>query len=368
MPDFSAISDAMGQEIALGNTLHQWLIALAATVGVGLALHIARRLVTRHVRTLAARHPSDWLDAVSDLVHQTQPWFLAILSLYCGSRLLHLPDRSTTTSIVLTALLIQAALWGDALVGCFLMRQVKRRAETDAGGATTLAALGFVARSAIWTVIVLLILANLGVNVTAMVTGLGIGGVAVALAAQNILSDLFASASIVLDKPFLLGDFIIVGDDMGSVEHIGLKTTRVRSLSGEQLVFANSDLLKSRIRNMKKMNERRVQFSIGAAYETPVDKVAAIPNMLREAVESQPATRVDRSHFKQYGDSALIFEVVYYVLSADYNLYMDTQQAINLAIFRQFAQERIAFAYPTQTIYLQQVQQCAVDNNNSSAT
>jgi small-conductance mechanosensitive channel len=207
-----------------------------------------------------------------------------------------------------------------------------------------------VARFAIWTMMVLLTLANLGVDVTAMVAGLGIGGVAIALAAQNILGDLFASASIVLDKPFVLGDFIAVGEDMGTVEHIGLKTTRVRSLSGEQLVFANSDLLKSRIRNFKRMNERRAVFTVGVAYSTPADKVAAIPAILREAVQSQPSARCDRAHFTRYSDLALVFEVVYYVSSADYNLYMDIQQAINLTILRRFAEEQIGFAYQTRTV------------------
>jgi small-conductance mechanosensitive channel len=207
-------------------------------------------------------------------------------------------------------------------------------------------------RLALWSTVALLVLANLGIDVTAMVAGLGIGGIAVALAAQNILGDLFASASIVLDKPFVIGDFIIVGEDMGTVEHIGLKTTRVRSLSGEQLVFANNDLLKSRIRNFKRMNERRAAFGIGVTYQTPAEKLAAIPAMLREAVEAQSPTRFDRAHFKQYGDSALLFEVVYYVLSPDYNLYMDIQQAINLAVFRRFAEEQIEFAHPTYTVCL----------------
>ncbi len=256
-------------------------------------------------------------------------------------------------SATVIALLAQAALWGDALVRSYLMRQAKRRTETDAGVATTLLALAFLARTAVWSVVILLILANLGIDVTAMVAGLGIGGIAIALAAQNILGDLFASASIMLDKPFLLGDFIVVGADMGTVEHIGLKTTRVRSLSGEQLIFANSELLKCRIRNFKRMNERRIVFGIGITYETPAEQVAVIPAMFREAVESQSATRFDRAHFKRFGDSALEFEVVYYVLAADYNIFMDIQQAINLAILRRFAAERIAFAYPTQTLYLE---------------
>jgi len=294
------------------------------------------------------------LGAVVDLLKRTKGWLLLILSLYAGSVLLAVPDRAAriAASVAVMALLIQAALWGDALVKFFFLYRLRHRAETDASTATTLAALGFLARLAIWTLVVLLALANLGVDITAMVAGLGIGGVAVALAAQNVLGDLFASASIVLDKPFVLGDFIIAGQDMGTIEHIGLKTTRVRSLSGEQLVFPNHDLLTSRIHNYKRMSERRVLFSLGVTYQTPAEKLAAIPAMLRAAIEAQSSTRFDRAHFQQFGDSALVFEIVYYVLSPDYNLYMDIQQAINLAVFRRFAQEQIEFAYPTQTVYL----------------
>jgi len=198
----------------------------------------------------------------------------------------------------------------------------------------------------------LLALDNLGVNITALVAGMGIGGIAVALAAQNILGDLFASISIVLDKPFVINDFIIVGDYMGSVEHIGVKTTRIRSLSGEQIVFSNTDLLNSRVRNFKRMVERRVVFSFGVVYGTPAEKLEAIPGIVRGIIEAIDGTRFDRAHFAKYGDSSLDFEVVYFVVTGDYNVYMDIQQAINLAIYRSFEDEGLGFAFPTQTIFL----------------
>jgi small-conductance mechanosensitive channel len=207
-----------------------------------------------------------------------------------------------------------------------------------------------VGRALVWAVVGLLVLDNLGVDVTALVTGLGIGGVAVALALQNVLSDLFASLSIVLDKPFVVGDFIVVGDSMGSVEHVGLKTTRLRSLSGEQLVVSNSDLLGSRIRNYQRMSERRAVFQLGVTYETPPDKLRAIPAILRAVIEAQSATRFDRSHFKSYGAFSLDFETVYYVLTPDYNRYMDIQEAINLELLRHFTAHGIEFAYPTSTV------------------
>jgi len=166
------------------------------------------------------------------------------------------------------------------------------------------------------------------------------------------LSDLFASLSIIVDKPFVIGDFIVIGDLRGTVERIGLKTTRIRSLSGEQIVFSNSDLLSSRVRNYKRMYERRISFSIGVTYDTNPELLERIPKMIEKIVSSQPKVRFDRCHFKSFGDFALIFETVYYMLVPDYNAYMDTQQAINLSIAREFAEEGIEFAYPTQTIYL----------------
>jgi small-conductance mechanosensitive channel len=225
--------------------------------------------------------------------------------------------------------------------------------ETDPASVTTVSALGFVGKLVLWLVILLLALDNLGVDITGLIAGLGIGGIAIALAVQNILGDLFASLSIVLDKPFVIGDFIIVDNYLGTMEYIGLKTTRLKSLSGEQLVFSNSDLLTSGIRNFKRMYERRVVFTIEVVYQTPVEKLAAIPKMIREIIEKQEHTRFDRAHFKEYGPSSLDYEIVYYVRKPEYNVYMDIQQAINLEIFRRFEQEGIEFAYPTQTLFIQ---------------
>jgi small-conductance mechanosensitive channel len=190
------------------------------------------------------------------------------------------------------------------------------------------------------------------VNVTALITGLGIGGVAIALALQAVLGDLFASLSIVLDKPFVIGDFITVGEFAGTVEHVGLKTTRVRSLSGEQVIFSNSDLLNGRIRNFKRMSERRILFGVGVTYQTPLESLRKIPGMIRAIVEGQSKTRFDRCHFKGFGDSSFDIETVYFVLDPDYAVYMDIQQAINFEIIRQFTAEGITFAYPTRTLFV----------------
>jgi len=193
---------------------------------------------------------------------------------------------------------------------------------------------------------------NLGFNISAVVAGLGIGGIAIALAAQAILGDLFSYFVIFFDRPFEVGDFINVGDKVGTVEYTGIKTTRVRALSGEQLVFANTDLTNSRIHNFKKMEKRRVVFKLGVVYQTLADTLAEIPNLVKEIIEKQPDTTFDRGHFATYGDFSLNFEFVYFVLSSDYVKFMDTQQRINLEIYKEFENRGIEFAYPTQTLFV----------------
>jgi len=209
-----------------------------------------------------------------------------------------------------------------------------------------------VVKVVVWGIAVTFFLDNLGFKISAVIAGLGIGGVAVALAAQAVLKDLFSYFAILFDRPFETGDFIILGDYLGTIENIGIKTTRVRSLGGEQLVFSNTDLTSSRLRNYKRMQKRRVSFKLGVTYQTPTAKLKAIPDMIEKAIGNVSDTVFDRAHFFSYGDFSLVFEVVYYVLSADYNKYMDIQQSINFGIKEAFDKEKIEFAYPPQTLYL----------------
>ena len=359
MSGWDYIVDILYRQDHWGNSFLRWLIVVAAALAGFVVLRLVRRLLVRHATRLATADAGagNWFRGVERVVGQTKTWFLLILAAICGGGFLfptNTMEWKTLAAVTIVAFLIQAAFLADAALLFAVARYAERHKDVDAASVTTLSAMGFLGRLAIWTAAVLLALANMGVDVTAMIAGLGIGGVAVALAAQNILGDLFASASIVLDKPFVLGDFIVVGDEMGAVEYIGLKTTRLRSLSGEQLIFSNADLLKSRIHNYQRMAERRVQFTVGVDYDTPYEKVAAVPAMLRKCVEAQKPVRFDRAHFVRYGDWALTFEVVYYVLSADNNVSMDIQQAINLELFRRFAEEKIDFALPTRTVYQRQ--------------
>jgi len=339
----------------LGNSVQEWLIALAVAGLALIVLYLARRLGVSRLTALAKQTDNIWDDAVVDMLARTRRPFIYIVALFLGSLALSIAGeyRKIAYSIAAITLLVQGGLWLNSLLLFWLKQDREERRKTDPASVAAVNAMGFVGRLALWAVVLLLVLDNLGIDVTALVAGLGVGGIAVALAVQNILGDLFASLSIVLDKPFTIGDFLIIDDHMGSVENIGLKTTRLRSLSGEQLVFSNTDLLKSRIKNYGRMFERRVVFTIGVTYQTPHDKLRRIPEIIRAAIEEQESVRFDRSHFRSYEDSSLAYETVYFVLSPDYNLYMDIQQAINLRIYQRFEAEGIEFAYPTQTLYIE---------------
>jgi len=338
----------------LGNGPVQWAIAAAVFVVVGLFVRVALKVLLGRMEALARRTQTDLDDLVAELVRKTKNVFVLIVAFWLASQTLVLSDATDQRigRLVAIALVVQMAFWGTGIAAHLIDRYRRRQLEIDPSAATAIGAMAFIARVAVWSIAGLVILDNLGIDITALVTGLGIGGVAVALALQNVLSDLFASLSIVLDKPFVVGDFVVVGDFLGTVEYVGLKTTRLRSLSGEQIVFSNSDLLGSRIRNFKRMAERRALFQIGVTYDTPEEKLRKIPGMIREAIEARDNTRFDRAHFKTYGPSSLDFETVYYVLVPEYNAYMDVQQEINFEILRRFTAEGIEFAYPTQTLYL----------------
>jgi small-conductance mechanosensitive channel len=335
-----------------GNTIRAWLVALAVLVLTLAVLVVVRVVAARRLALLAERTASQLDDLAVGLLRRTRYTVLLIVAIEAASLFVVLPANGTKflRTLTIVALLVQAALWGNALIA-FWIRQWSTRRAIDAEARTTVAAMNYAARVVLWAIIVLLVLDNLGINITALVTGLGISGVAVALAVQNILGDLFAALSIVLDKPFVVGDSIDVGGDFaGTVQRIGLKSTRIRSVSGELIVISNGDLLKSRIRNYRGQVERRVLFRLGVDPATPPELLARIPAIVRQVIEAQPATRFDRSHFKGIGEVALEFETVYFMTDPGYNRYMDTQQAINLELVRRFAAEGIAFARPLRTV------------------
>ncbi|MEL7535815.1 MAG: mechanosensitive ion channel family protein [Pseudomonadota bacterium] len=355
--DIAAAKDLIAQWAntdVLDSSVLAWITATALlTLFIGGGL-IFRRVLIKRVDALAARSTRDAAAVVAAMIDAIASWFIVVFALFMASRplQLHTQAEDGLSHLMVVAVLIQLGLCLASGTTQALERKRAREAIRNRGAVAAMDLLSLILRVAIWSVVFLLILSNLGVNITALVAGLGVGGIAIALAAQNILGDLFASLSIILDKPFVVGDFLAVDSYLGSVERVGIKTTRLRSLSGEQLVFSNNDLLGSRVRNYGRLHERRIVFSIGVTYETTPAKLKAIPTILREAVEAEQDVRFDRAHFKSYGDFALIFEIVYYVLVADYNRYMDIQQSINFALFERLAEEGVAFAYPTQTVYV----------------
>jgi len=338
----------------LGNPLVTWLIGAGVFVGTVLIFRLLRRGVLRRLSALSRRTTTELDDIVAEVLDETKWLFLLIMAAFFASRMFALaPDvRLVIARVTVIALLFQAGIWANTGLTSWLARYRKHALAEDAAAVTTMSALGFAGKLVLWSIALLLVLDNLGIDITALVAGLGVGGIAVALAVQNVLGDLFASLSIVFDRPFVIGDFLAVDDLMGNVEHIGLKTTRMRSISGEQLIFSNADLLASRIRNYGRMFERRVLFTLGVTYDTSAEKLEAIPAIIRECIEAQEHTRFGRSHFKEYGDFSLNVETVYYVTDPDYNAYMDIQQSINLTLLRRFADEGIEFAYPTQMVIL----------------
>ncbi|MDH7514810.1 MAG: mechanosensitive ion channel family protein [Bacteroidota bacterium] len=338
---------AMFEFVLLGNPLWKWVIAIAVTVGVTGFLKVAQRLAVSRLRVLTRRTKSTVDDMFVDMLAGTKLFLLFIVACDVGIRFLilsptvaHVFDR-----ITVAAVLLQGGFWGAHVIR-YLIGVWMKSPEGDEASVHASGALGVIANILLWALLLLLFLDNLGFDVTALITGLGIGGIAVALAVQNILSDLFASLSIVLDKPFLVGDAITVDEFAGTVEHIGLKTTRVRSYSGEQIVISNNDLLKSRIRNFKRMEERRVLSLYTVSLDLGGDILAAVPSMLREAVNEAPPARFDRAHLRDITPAGIVFELVYYIPSPDFNLFMECRQNVHIAVVKRFAQAGVPFARP----------------------
>ena len=339
----------------LGNTVREYLTSAGVFVGVLLVLPIARAIILRRLKAFSERTANDLDDLLHDLLRRVVgPVVYLFTALYFGTLFLTLPESLglLVQSLLVIVLAIKVAQVLQGLAAYGIRKWTEPTAKKDPASAAMLKNVTWVVQLMIWAATVLFIFDNLGINITAFVASLGIGGVAVALAAQSVLGDAFSSFAIFLDKPFQVGDFIIVGDLLGTVEQVGFKTTRIRSLGGEQLIFSNSDLTSSRIKNYRRMRERRVVFSLGVIYQTPVEKVKALPPMIKRVVDEHEYARFDRAHFKSFGDFALIYEVVYYVLRPDYNTYMDVQQSMNFRLMEEFEKAGLEFAYPTQQLFV----------------
>lgn len=331
----------------LGNGVLDWGLAFGAFLVTFTVLPLIRGYIGA-LRKRKPVHQHAALDLAAVLVTRTSRLFLVAVALWAGAQFLDTPARADRIldRVILVAWWLQVGLW--LMWGATYLIDRRRGLSfdrADQGVAGSIDIIHFVVRLAIWVVVLLVALDNLGIEVTTLVAGLGIGGIAVALAVQNVLGDLFASLSITLDKPFVVGDVLAIDKDVGTVEQIGVKSTRLRSVDGEQIVIANADLLKARLHNFGRLYERRMQFSVSVRYETPLAVVRAIPALLADIVREQTRVRFDRSNFARYGDFALVFEVVYFVLDANGNLALEIQEAINLRIFEEFEKRGIAFSY-----------------------
>lgn len=334
-----------------------WLIVLGGALLATLIIKFIFKIVLKHLEKLAARTESDWDDIVFAGLSATKSWVIFVWIAYSLLPLLKLHDSVQKAGhiVVVVASAVQICLWGIRGIGRWRQGFLEKRRETDNSSIAAIGLLGTVLQLMLIVTVVLFGMSNLGIDVGALIAGLGIGGIAIALAAQNILGDLLASLSIVLDKPFEVGDAISVGGLSGTVENIGLKTTRVRATTGEQLIFSNKDLLESRVQNFKRMWQRRVVLKIGVTYSTPEAKLAAIPGWIKGFIDADKDLRFDRAHFMSFGASSLDFEIIYFVLSDKYNLYMDRQQALLMSIFSKFNAEKVEFAYPTQSIIVEKI-------------
>jgi small-conductance mechanosensitive channel len=351
MSDFIKHTFETTERSLYGNTMAEWIAAGIIVLGVYFSLWFLRGLIkARTKRYLAGDYPMP-LRLVGLLIANTKQILFLAAALYAGEESLTLPAKLDTrlANVVLILLLLQVGLWAGRSLRFYLEIKEQQRGP-DRSFAGSLDIIQFLGRILIWSLLILVALDNLGINITALLAGLGVGGVAVALALQNILGDLFASLSIALDKPFVVGDSLTIDTFTGKVEHIGIKTTRMRSETGEQIIVSNADILKSRVRNFGRAAELRTVTTLRVAYDTPSEKLEAIPKMLERIVTEQANARFERCHLKNFGDWALQYELSYFRQNPDQYPLLDLQQAVNFRIIEQFRHERIEFAFPTQRV------------------
>ncbi len=351
MNDYFAHKIDAVAKLLLSNSLWDWLIAAMIGIAVWSGLWILRRLITARFEKYSAAQRRLPLRLIGYLISNTRQFLFFAVALDAAVAGLSLPERvhHIVSNLVLILVLLQVGLWAGRAVRFYLeIKESERSADRAFVGSLDI--ISFVAGMLIWSLVILVALDNLGVNITALLAGLGVGGVAVALALQNVLGDLFASLSIALDKPFGVGDNLVIDTFTGTVEHIGIKTTRLRSESGEQIIMSNADMLKSRVRNFGRMPEQRSLITLRLSYGTPAETLRSIPTMLERVVREQANTRFDRCHLRILGESALHFELSYFVQQPSVNPLLDLQQAINFRILDEFQRLGVEFAYPTQLV------------------
>jgi len=352
--DWKFIADITGMEV-FGIAVGNWALAIASVILIFVVVRAGIGFIMKSLRRRTDKTGSNVSRIAIEVLSSTSNALLLLGAFLVGVGVLDLPERwsSRVGSLWFVVVALQAGLWLNRAMALALLSYFRKHRQTEAYSSSALATLSLVgSKVLLWAVIVLAMLSNLGVNITAFVASLGVGGIAIALAVQNILGDVFASLSIAVDKPFEIGDFIVVGSLAGTVEHVGLKTTRIRSLGGEQIVMANAEMIGSTIQNYKRLQERRIVFDFRLNYACSPDKVKQVPARVESIIRNQKMARFDRSHFLGFGESSLNFETVYIVLDPSYNVYMDVQQAINIEMMEAFAEMGVEFAFPSRTVYM----------------
>lgn len=332
----------------IGNSLSAYIMAASVFVISFFALKILKRVVVKKLSRKTGIYK-----LLAKLIKSIGWFFYFFLPLYFSIQFLQLTPG--LDKLVSYATLIIIAYYTVKIIQAILdysTDKVVQKGKDEDTDYSIAKLINKVVKMLVWIIAILIVLQNLGYNVTTLLAGMGIGGIAIAVALQNVLSDVFAAFSIYFDKPFQVGDFIIIGDDMGTVKNIGMKSTRIKTLQGQELIIPNKELTESRVQNYKRMEKRRVIFSFGVVYDTSATQLKKIPGMVKKILKGMEKVKVDRVHFAKFNDSSLDFEVVYFIKSSDYNFYMDTQEAVNLAIKRKFDKEGIEMAFPTRTVYV----------------
>ncbi|NTV44364.1 MAG: mechanosensitive ion channel family protein [Candidatus Yonathbacteria bacterium] len=344
-----------------GHTLGDYALAMIVFFLLWGLLLAAHWLVLAVFRLLASRTKKRQPDETfAHVIGTMSKWFYAFLALYAAVSMLtiSLEVAHWFKTILIIWAGYQAVLGALVIIDHILERFFVANTDSLVEGEEDESArtfIGSIVHAIVWIAAGLFILDMVGVNIGSFATGLGIGGVIIAFALQSVLADLFSTFVIHAEKPFKPGDFIVVGEHRGTVKTIGIKTTRIQALQGEEIIISNQEMTSARVQNFKKMEERRVVSSVGIVYDTQIEKVKNIPGIIKDIIEKQEGIRFDRSHFRSLGPSSLDFEYVYYVLSGEYAPYMDVQEKINLGIMEAFAQESIEFAFPTQMVYTKEL-------------
>lgn len=329
-----------------------YVLATGVTLLAYLGIYALKKLLTIRLTRFFGKTGNKWDDIIVYTLEQTTHLWMVGCAIYISMSFIPHPkawDNYTDRAFFILSML-QIAVWANYLVDRWIIMSVNKKTRYNPAAASSISLIQLLAKIFILSAVLLFTLNNLGIKITTILAGLGVGGIAVALALQRILGDLFSSLSIVMDKPFVVGDFIVLDQYMGEVERIGLKTTRIRSLGGEQIIISNSDLLATRIRNYKRMHERRVAFVLSLTLFTRGEEMKKAVSLITAIVSSKPRVRFDRCHFMSIGKISLDIELVYWVLSDDYNIHMDILQDILLDIQKAFEAEKLSFARPVQTV------------------